>query len=202
MQNPCTHQPGVPKVLIPCFLGSSELSLANVNGLRFWLWNTQGWNPNSETWKQGVTEQTHDTPMLPMLHSESNKSDECDPYPGACRTPQPHWGWPHQAFRRAGDTDVRSVEVILEGLGSYVESTLELVSTQGLGCFQGAPSIHLITNWKDRINFHLLLVFISKCLWKGFNLICFCRQSRTSLLWTPDLIIRLEICGTLIVLGW
>lgn len=103
---------------------------------------------------------------------------------------------------RAGDTDVRSVEVILEGLGSYMESSLELVSTQGLGCFQGAPSIPLITNWKDRINFHLLLFFISKCLWKGFNLICFCRQSGTSLLWTPDLIIRSEIYGTLIVLGW
>lgn len=40
-----------------------------------------------------------------------------------------------------------------------------------LDSFRDALSIHLVVVCKN-ISFHLLLFFISKCLWKGFNLIC------------------------------
>lgn len=52
-----------------------------------------------------------------------------------------------------------------------------------LDSFRGALSIHLVVACKN-ISFHLLLFFINKCLWKGFNLICCHKQPHITLLWT------------------
>lgn len=53
-----------------------------------------------------------------------------------------------------------------------------------LDCFRGAPSSHLVVPCKNTISFHLLLFFISKCLWKRFSLVCCHKQLHVNLLWT------------------